>query len=134
MPNEARIRCPWTACVNNTNGECCALTKVVKTRSGDMHVLDTENCPFYKSRTQTKRYAGSKNKMFYFCDRKMCGDRCTNECVYTPNINHAVDPDGYYFGRDPVNGNFYQMPNVQFERLTIDEVRNILDNGEVQKA
>lgn len=119
------FRCKWKACVNNMSGECTALNKEVNI-DGRIHILDEDNCPFYKPKNGLGMNCVSNARLMYFCDRTMCGERCNRSCIYTPNVMYAVDPDGYPFGRSMTDGNFYQTPEVQMHRFTIDEAKNIV--------
>lgn len=121
------MRCKWKACVNNMSGECKALNKEITTKDGRTHVLDEDECPFYKPKPGMGMHGISTTKVMYFCDRTMCGDRCNRSCVYTPNVSYAVDPDGYPFSRSPKDGHFYQVPVVQYHRMKIEDVRNIIE-------
>ena len=120
------FRCKWKACVNNMSGECTALNKEVTLRDGKTHILDEDECPFYKAKNGMSMNGVSNARLMYFCDRTMCGERCNRSCIYTPNVMYAVDPDGYAFGRSMKDGNFYQIPEVQLNRFTIDEAKNIV--------
>ena len=119
------FRCKWKACVNNMSGECTALNKEVNI-DGRIHILDEDECPFYKPKVGLGMNGVSNAKLMYCCDRTMCVERCNRSGIYTPNVMYAVDPDGYPFGRSMTDGNFYQMPEVQLHRFTIDEAKNIV--------
>ena len=122
------FKCNWKACVNNMSGECTALDRETKI-DGRIHILDVDECPFYKPR-KGMGMKTSKARMMYFCDRTMCGDKCNRGCIYTPNVVNAVDPDGFKFSLSLKDGNFYQVPDVQSHRYTIDKVRSMItDSG-----
>lgn len=36
-----------------------------------------------------------ENTKLYPCNRKMCGEKCYDECYFTEDANYAVNPDKY---------------------------------------
>lgn len=62
--------------------------------------------------------------VFYFCDKRACGDVCPNNmCEHTPDVTHAVN-----FMR--VDGNYSRAGRTAYfeKEPTMDEIKTTIDN------
>ena len=50
MSNKNRTECHRKDCQLNEKGYCFPIVKEAKTKYGETHILDLDECPFYKQR------------------------------------------------------------------------------------
>ena len=53
--------------------------------------------------------AEKKPIVFYFCDRKKCGDSCYRQCLHTSDPDHALDMVGFKFRYSPFARAYVQV-------------------------
>jgi hypothetical protein len=46
----------------------------------------------------------------YICDRKACGERCSEECQRTTDPGHAVAEEVFIFGEDVPLQHLFHLP------------------------